>query len=97
MSDAQFDKVVSVGTGQFVWRYIFPDGELEPVSEVNLVAEAAGFEVRDVENLREHTRPGGNASARVTRSRCGIGSSGWKWSGLKPCDSSAIPCIARGA
>ena len=43
-----------VGSGQFVWHYIFPDGELEPVSEVNLLAEAAGFEVRDVENLREH-------------------------------------------
>jgi cyclopropane-fatty-acyl-phospholipid synthase len=37
-----------------VWRYIFPDGELTPVSEVNTIAQAAGFEVRDVENLREH-------------------------------------------
>jgi len=27
---------------------------LEPVSDVNLLAEEAGFEVRDVENLREH-------------------------------------------
>ncbi len=35
-------------------HYVFPDGELEPVSEVNLIAEAAGFEVRDVENVREH-------------------------------------------
>jgi len=43
-----------LGTGTFVWRYIFPDGELTPVSEANTVAEAAGFEVRDVENLREH-------------------------------------------
>ncbi len=43
-----------VGAGRFMGRYIFPDGELEPVSEVNLNAEAAGFEVRDVENLREH-------------------------------------------
>jgi cyclopropane-fatty-acyl-phospholipid synthase len=33
---------------------VFPDGELEPVSEVNWLAERAGFEVRDVENLREH-------------------------------------------
>jgi len=33
---------------------VFPDGELVPVSEVNLLAEEAGFEVRDVENLREH-------------------------------------------
>ncbi len=38
----------------FSQSYIFPDGELEPVSEVNLLAERSGFEVRDVENLREH-------------------------------------------
>lgn len=43
-----------VGDGLFIERYIFPDGELVPVSEANLVAERAGFEVRDVENLREH-------------------------------------------
>lgn len=43
-----------LGADSFVQRYIFPDGELVPVSEVNVVAEAAGFEVRDVENLREH-------------------------------------------
>jgi len=43
-----------VGTGMFSERYIFPDGELNPVSEVNVMAENAGFEVRDVENLREH-------------------------------------------
>lgn len=43
-----------IGDGAFVQRYIFPDGQLVPVSEANLVAENAGFEVRDVENLREH-------------------------------------------
>lgn len=43
-----------LGSGTFVWRYIFPDGELTPVSQVNTQAEVAGFEVRDVENLREH-------------------------------------------
>jgi cyclopropane-fatty-acyl-phospholipid synthase len=43
-----------LGTGMFMQRYIFPDGELVPVSEANLIAEDAGFEVRDVENLREH-------------------------------------------
>ena len=42
------------GRGAFQQKYIFPDGELEPVSDVNLLAEEAGFEVRDVENLREH-------------------------------------------
>ena len=43
-----------LGAGSFVQRYVFPDGELAPVSGVNTIAEAAGFEVRDVENLREH-------------------------------------------
>jgi cyclopropane-fatty-acyl-phospholipid synthase len=42
------------GRGMFQQKYIFPDGEMEPVSEVNLMAEEAGFEVRDLENLREH-------------------------------------------
>jgi cyclopropane-fatty-acyl-phospholipid synthase len=43
-----------LGEGRFAQRYVFPDGELVPVSDANLVAEQAGFEVRDVENLREH-------------------------------------------
>lgn len=43
-----------LGRGLFQQKYIFPDGELTPVSEVNVLAERAGFDVRDVENLREH-------------------------------------------
>jgi cyclopropane-fatty-acyl-phospholipid synthase len=43
-----------LGLGSFSQHYIFPDGELVPVSEANLIAEASGFEVRDVEDLREH-------------------------------------------
>ena len=38
----------------FVDEYVFPDGDLFPLSEMNAPAEAAGFEIRDVENLREH-------------------------------------------
>lgn len=34
--------------------YVFPDGELEPISTSLRIAEQAGFEVRDVESLREH-------------------------------------------
>ncbi len=34
--------------------YVFPDGETVPVSTTLRVAEGAGFEVRDVESLREH-------------------------------------------
>ena len=40
--------------GGFMSRFIFPDGELVHVSEALRVAESVGFEVRDVENLREH-------------------------------------------
>lgn len=40
--------------GAFVREYVFPDGELLPVSDANALAERAGFEVRDVESLREH-------------------------------------------
>jgi cyclopropane-fatty-acyl-phospholipid synthase len=43
-----------VGGSTFRRRYIFPSGGLVAVSEANLLAERAGFEVRDVENLREH-------------------------------------------
>jgi len=38
----------------FIQRYVFPDGELVPISTMLAEAERAGFEVRDVENLREH-------------------------------------------
>jgi cyclopropane-fatty-acyl-phospholipid synthase len=34
--------------------YVFPDGELTPISTSLRAAEEAGFEVRDVESLREH-------------------------------------------
>lgn len=34
--------------------YIFPDGELLPIATTLRAAEAIGFEVRDVESLREH-------------------------------------------
>lgn len=45
----------SVMTGRsFVGRYVFPDGELIDVGRVVLAMERAGFEVRDVEGLREH-------------------------------------------
>jgi cyclopropane-fatty-acyl-phospholipid synthase len=43
-----------LGTRSFMYRYVFPDGELIDVGEVVLAMEAAGFEVRDVESLREH-------------------------------------------
>lgn len=38
----------------FTDAYVFPDGELVPIATMLHHAEKAGFEVRDVENLREH-------------------------------------------
>jgi cyclopropane-fatty-acyl-phospholipid synthase len=40
--------------GDFIGRYVFPDGDLVSLDTTLRRAEAAGFEVRDVENLREH-------------------------------------------
>jgi cyclopropane-fatty-acyl-phospholipid synthase len=43
-----------LGRRSFVGRYVFPDGELLDVGRVVLAMQRAGFEVRDVESLREH-------------------------------------------
>ncbi|MDH6541990.1 class I SAM-dependent methyltransferase [Streptomyces lavendulae] len=39
---------------EFIDAYVFPDGELSPVGTTVGELERAGFEVRDVEALREH-------------------------------------------
>ncbi|MER7763869.1 cyclopropane-fatty-acyl-phospholipid synthase family protein [Streptomyces sp. NPDC097619] len=39
---------------EFIDAYVFPDGELSPVGSTVGELERAGFEVRDVEALREH-------------------------------------------
>lgn len=38
----------------FIERYVFPDGELHEVGSVVSAMQQQGFEVRDVESLREH-------------------------------------------
>ena len=38
----------------FMERFVFPDGDLVAISDSLQFAERSGFEVRDVENLREH-------------------------------------------
>jgi len=38
----------------FISRYVFPDGELIPINRTLDAAETAGFELRDLESLREH-------------------------------------------
>ncbi|MDI9836200.1 class I SAM-dependent methyltransferase [Streptomyces sp. KAU_LT] len=39
---------------EFIDAYVFPDGELQPIGVTVAQLERAGFEVRDVEALREH-------------------------------------------
>jgi cyclopropane-fatty-acyl-phospholipid synthase len=38
----------------FIDTYVFPDGKLTATDDVIAAAEGTGFEVRDVESLREH-------------------------------------------
>jgi cyclopropane-fatty-acyl-phospholipid synthase len=68
----------------FLHRYVFPDGELLDLGDTVLDMERAGFEVRDVENLREHyattlrhwvanlERDWGDAVALVGEGRCRV-------------------------
>jgi cyclopropane-fatty-acyl-phospholipid synthase len=44
----------SEGKNSFFGTYVFPDGELVPLSVTIQAAERSGFEVRDVEGMREH-------------------------------------------
>lgn len=44
----------SLRSPSFIDKYVFPEGELVALSDAMQAAESAGFEVRDVENLREH-------------------------------------------
>ncbi|MFC9911880.1 class I SAM-dependent methyltransferase [Streptomyces sp. NPDC059862] len=39
---------------EFIDSYVFPDGELQPIGITVTQLERAGFEVRDVESIREH-------------------------------------------
>lgn len=43
-----------LGKRSFMYRYVFPDGELLDVGDTVLAMEEAGLEVRDIESLREH-------------------------------------------
>jgi cyclopropane-fatty-acyl-phospholipid synthase len=44
----------SYNVDEFIDAYVFPDGELAPVGTTVTQLERAGFEVRDVEAIREH-------------------------------------------
>ncbi|QMU72895.1 cyclopropane-fatty-acyl-phospholipid synthase family protein [Streptacidiphilus sp. P02-A3a] len=41
-------------TSPFITAYVFPDGDLAPIGATVSLLEQAGFEIRDVESLREH-------------------------------------------
>ncbi len=45
---------IALEESNFFNRYVFPDGELIPISLTLQAAEMSGFEVRHVESLREH-------------------------------------------
>jgi cyclopropane-fatty-acyl-phospholipid synthase len=47
-------KVRGADARSFIDAYVFPDGELVPVETSLAAAAGAGFEIRDVESLREH-------------------------------------------
>ncbi|HEV2326328.1 MAG TPA: cyclopropane-fatty-acyl-phospholipid synthase family protein [Terracidiphilus sp.] len=47
-------QLAPVRADSFIERYVFPDGRLVTLTETLEAAQSQGFEVRDVENLREH-------------------------------------------
>lgn len=42
------------GRATFISQFVFPDGELHPLTAILRAMEQAGLEIRDVESLREH-------------------------------------------
>ena len=48
------NRIVGMGAGEFIDKYVFPDGELPHISLVLSEMSTAGFEVADVESLRRH-------------------------------------------
>jgi cyclopropane-fatty-acyl-phospholipid synthase len=47
-------KDANLGAGEFIDRYIFPNGELPHVGHAIAAMQEGGLEVFDVENLRRH-------------------------------------------
>ena len=52
-SDAE-SRSVGLGAGEFIDRYVFPDGEVPHVSLAIQALSAAGLELVDAESLRRH-------------------------------------------
>jgi cyclopropane-fatty-acyl-phospholipid synthase len=55
----------------FVKRYVFPDADLVTIADHVRAAEEVGFEVRDLESLREHYVLTTRAWLRRLEERCG--------------------------
>jgi cyclopropane fatty-acyl-phospholipid synthase-like methyltransferase len=84
----------TLGRRSFAHRYVFPDGELADVGDVVLAMERAGFEVRDVESLREHYARTPASLARQPRPQLGPrGGRGRRRSGS---DLAIVPRWLRG-
>jgi cyclopropane-fatty-acyl-phospholipid synthase len=53
-ADSAYEDTLRFLNELFIDEYVFPDSDTPPIRVVAAAAEMAGFEVRDVENLREH-------------------------------------------
>jgi len=73
MRDRIFGKFWKVNA--FMETYVFPDAKLTAADDVIAAAEEAGFELRDVESLREHGRLQGSSCAES----CAARPDTWGW------------------
>ncbi|MGB8433972.1 MAG: class I SAM-dependent methyltransferase [Burkholderiales bacterium] len=61
---------VGLGAGEFIGRYVFPHGELPPISMVLAEMSHAGLDPTDVESLRQHyARTSGIWASRLEQQR----------------------------
>lgn len=51
---ARSEKIKASDGASFINTFVFPDGELTPINRTLAAGEKAGFEVQDIENLRQH-------------------------------------------
>ncbi len=64
------NRIVGMGVGQFIDKYVFPDGELPHISLVLREMAEAGLEIADVESLRRHyARTCEHWAANIERNR----------------------------
>jgi len=47
-------RVAQVSLAEFINRYVFPDGQLDNIGNIQRAMETARFEIADVEALRPH-------------------------------------------